>query len=527
MTPFSAPVDDILFTLEHIAGAERLPDWDSDLTAEIVTQFARFAENEVAPADEAADREGCTLTAGRVAMPEGLVQAYQAFTEQGWQALSLPEDAGGQDMPAPLAGAVTEILAGASHSFQMVIGLVPGAARTIARFGTEAQKQKWLPCLASGEWLATMALTEAGAGSDLSQIRSRAVTGAEGWRVDGEKIFISGGDQNLSPRILHLVLARSGETDSGVRGLSLFLVPSHDDAGARLPLSITRIEDKLGLNASPTCQMLFDMAPAEILGNEGEGLAAMFTMMNQARMDVSLQGVAHAARAGHIARDYAATRKQGRHDGQPANIEAHPDVARMLDDIDATAIANRALSYLTLVELALNDNPAFVDFMTPLCKFACTEGGVSAANTGIQVLGGYGYLEEYRVAQNLRDARITTIYEGTSGILANTLATRLLQHSGGAAAEAFTAFLAEAPEAAQLWENSRQMMLAAADPRPAAHDFTWLSIEAAKAVIWQKIAAKADVAADPAKLHRLAQREAKLRPIRMAYLSGLVAAALV
>ncbi|HEY0274621.1 MAG TPA: acyl-CoA dehydrogenase family protein, partial [Paenirhodobacter sp.] len=402
MLPFQAPVEDILFSLDHIAGAARLPDWDADLIREIVQQFARFAEGQVAPVDEAADQAGCRFEQGRVTMPAGLVHAYQAYAEQGWPALTLPEEAGGQGLSGPVEGAVTEIFAGASHALQMVTGLVPGAARTIARFGTPEQQARWLPRLASGDWLATMALTEPGAGSDLSGLRMRA-TGEPDWRLSGEKIFISGGDQDLTPRILHLVLARSGDTISGVRGLSLFLVPSHDDTGARLPVSVTRIEEKMGLHGSPTCQMLFDVAPAELLGTQGQGLNAMFTMMNHARLDVALEGVAHAARATHIATAYAAGRKQG---AAGALLNTHADVRRMLDEAEALTLGGRALTHLALVELELGTRPDLVDFLTPLCKFTCTEAGVAAANLGIQVLGGYGYLREYRVEQVLRDARV-------------------------------------------------------------------------------------------------------------------------
>ena len=526
MIPFTAPVDDILFTLEHVAQASRLANWDADLAREVIAQFARFAEGEVAPVDEAADREGCRLENGRVQMPTGLVAAYRIFAEQGWPGLTLPEEAGGQAMPAPMAGATTEILAGASHALQMVVGLVPGAARTIALFGSDEQKKRWLPRLASGDWLATMALTEPGAGSDLSGLRTRADRKIEGWRIEGEKIFISGGDQNLTPRILHLVLARSGETASGVRGLSLFLVPSHDENGGTQPISVTRIEEKMGLHASPTCQMLFDCASAELLGTEGDGLKAMFTMMNHARLDVALQGVSHAARASHIARAYAATRRQGRVGGAPAMLDAHPDVRRMLDEAEALAIGGRALTYLALVELELNERSALVDVLTPVCKFACTEGGVAAANLAIQVLGGYGYLREYRVEQVLRDARITTIYEGANGIHAVALATRLLRQADGAAARAFAAFLEPVPETRAIWDAACKRMLAAPDPTVAAHAFMLLTAEAAMAAVWRRLAEVAGQAPDPARLAHLAAREAAVHPIRLHHQADLVALAL-
>lgn len=523
MIPFEAPVEDILFTLEHVARAGRLPDWDADLAREIVQQFARFAEGALAPADEAADHEGCRFDEGRVSMPVGLVDAYTAYTDQGWHALALPEAAGGQAAPGPVAGAVSEIFAGASHALQMVTGLVPGAARTIGQFGTPAQQALWLPRLASGKWLVTMALTEPGAGSDLSALRSRAEPGPDGWRISGEKIFISGGDQDLTPRILHLVLARTGDPASGVRGLGLFLVPSHDEAGLRQPVHVTRIEEKMGLHGSPTCQMLFDAAPAEILGAEGEGLAAMFTMMNHARLDVALQGVAHAARASHIATTYAANRRQGRGN---AALDSHADVRRMLDDAATLALGTRGLAQLALVELELGTRPDLVDFLTPLSKFTGTEAGVAAANLGIQVLGGYGYLREYRVEQVLRDARICTIYEGANGIHAVTVAGRLLRHGEGRAAEAFAEFLAELPATCKIWQDARQAMLTAKDPLSAAHAFMLLSAEAALAVIWRRIGQSALHTQDPDRIAHLATREAAAHPLRMHHHAALVSLAL-
>lgn len=527
MIPFEPPVENILFSLRHVAQAGRIPGWDDDLVHEIVRQFARLAEGVIAPADEAADREGCRFEDGRVHMPAGLVAAYASFAEQGWPGLSLPEEAGGQGMPAPVLGAVTEIFAGASHALQMIAGLVPGASRTLVDYGTPDQQARWLPRLASGEWLATMALTEPGAGSDLSGIRTRGEQGPEGWRISGEKIFISGGDQNLTPRILHLVLARTQGAVGSTRGLSLFLVPSHDDAGMKLPVTVTRIEEKMGLHGSPTCQMLFDGAPAELLGKEGEGLKAMFTMMNHARLDVALQGVAHAARATRIATEYARGRRQGKIAGEtgPAMLASHPDVRRMLDEAETISIAGRALCHVALVELELQEVPELVDFLTPVCKFACTEGGVVAANLAIQILGGYGYLREYRVEQIVRDARVAAIYEGANGIHALTVATRLLRHDEGRAANAFAQFVRSsgADEALSLWQNAREHMLAVTDPAPAADAFMRLTVETAYAAIWHRLAAVADHAPAPARLRALAARHAMFAPSSLRHRADVVA----
>lgn len=511
MIPYQAPVAEILFSLD-VAGAARLPDWDADLIREVATQFGRFAEGEIAPADGPGDCQGCTLAEGRVRMPAAMVAAYRAYVDQGWHALALSEAAGGQAMPAPMLAATSEIFAGASHALQMVVALVPGAARTIGHFGAPDLQARWLPRLGSGDWLATMALTEAGAGSDLSAIRCRGLRVGDGWRVTGEKIFISGGDQDLTPHILHLVLARTAP--GGTRGLSLFLVPSHDDSGARAPISVTRIEEKLGLHASPTCQMLYDGAPAELLGAEGEGLRAMFTMMNHARLDVGLQGVAHAARAAAIARAYARTRRQGRapgHDGA-APLEAHADVRRMLDRAEALAIGARALCHVAAVALEAGDDPALVEMLTPICKWTGSRAGIEAADLGIQVLGGYGYLREYGVEQRWRDARVTALYEGANGIQAQTLATRLLRLPGGP--EAFSAFLAD-PALAALWGQAARRVADAADPAPLADDFMALTAEAALAAIWRRLSEAAGRAPDPDRLRALARAEAAPRQARL------------
>ena len=472
MIPFRAPVEDILAALSD-ADVGRLPGWSDETCREIVGHFARFAEAEIAPLDEVGDRQCCRIENGRVLMPDGFAAAYSAYAGQGWPGLGLPEEFGGQGLSAPILGAVTEIFAGACHSLQMICGLVPGAARTILRFGTPEQKSRWLPRLACGDWLVTMAITEAGAGSDLSGIRTRAARASGGWRVEGEKVFISGGDQNLSQRILHLVLARTGSPAEGVRGLGLFLVPSHDEAGERAPVRVLRLEEKMGLHASPTCQMTYDGAPAEMVGEAGGGLAAMFTMMNHARLDVALQGVAHAARAHDIAAAYAAARIQG---GSP--IAAHVGVRDMLSAMRETTLAARRLVQVALVAMEAGDAPDLVDFLTPVCKVMGTQAGIHAADMAIQVLGGYGYLREYRVEQTWRDARITAIYEGTNGIQALTLANRLLKAQGGRAADAFDRWAAKRVPAARIedWRAWRQRVAVSPSPAELAEEFMQATI---------------------------------------------------
>lgn len=504
MKPFAAPVDDILFTLTEVAGARTLDDWDDEMAGAVLEHFASFAEGEIAPLDEPGDRQGARLENGRVRMPDGFGEVYRAYCEQGWPGLTAPEDHGGQGQSAVMLAMTSEVFSGANHSLQMVTGLVPGAIRTILRFGDDDQKARHLPGLASGQTLATMCLTEPGAGSDLSRVRTRAEDTGDGWRITGEKIFISGGDQDMSADILHLVLART--SDNGVKGLSLFLCPSDVD-GVRNDITVTRIEEKMGLHASPTCQMAFDGARAELIGAEGQGLRAMFTMMNHARADVALQGVAHAARAHDVATAYAAERVQGRGaDGAAVTLDQHADVRRMLDEIDAMALGGRAMAHLACVTMERGDNPALVEFLTPVAKVYCTEAGIRAAELGQQVLGGYGYLGEYRLEQTYRDARITAIYEGANAIHERMLVTRLL---GGAEGDAFEAYLsAHADEAAAglvaLWQEARAHLLAQADPSPEAHDFMWLTSEVLLAVLWGQIAGAAASHADPDRIARVA-----------------------
>jgi hypothetical protein len=512
MQPFQAPVDDIIFSLVHVARADRLDGLDVELMQEIIGHFAGFAEAVIAPLDEPGDRQGCRLEEGRVRMPDGFVQAYAEYAAQGWPGLTLSETHGGQALPGVVLAAVSEIFSGACHSLQMVTGLVPGAARTIERFGSDEQKARYLPGLASGVCLSTMCLTEPGAGSDLSGVRTKALPGHDGWRISGEKIFISGGDQDLCEDILHLVLARTGAPEDGVKGLSLFLCPSQME-GVRNAISVTRIEEKMGLHASPTCQLLFDNAYAELIGAEGEGLRAMFTMMNHARLDVALQGVAHAARAHDIARAYAGERKQGRKpDGGVAVLSEHADVRRMLHTQRCLALGARAMCHLALVELELGQRPQLAEFLTPLCKIFCTEAGMRSADLGIQVLGGYGYLQEYRVEQTFRDARITAIYEGANGIHELGLATRGLTVQKGAGADAFTDLVSELADGDEdvlallsAWRELREEVLASEKPAELAHSFAQASAQLFFRAVWVRMTEVRSHAPDPAEISELGQ----------------------
>ncbi|MCB1438991.1 MAG: acyl-CoA dehydrogenase family protein [Nitratireductor sp.] len=524
MKPFKAPVEDILFSLEHVANAARLPEWDGELVSQIVQHFAEFAEGEIAPVDEPGDIEGCRLEDGRVKMPNGFAEVFRSYAEQGWTGLSVPEAYGGQGMGGPVLAATSEIFTGACHSLQMVTGLVPGMVRTLLDFGTEAQREVYIALLAEGKLLATMCLTEPGSGSDLSTVRTRAVADDGKWLITGEKIFISGGDQDMSEDVAHLVLARTGTLEEGIRGLSLFICRSTRPDGSRNGISITRIEEKMGLHASPTCQIAFDNMEAELVGKPGEGLKCMFTMMNHARIDVALQGVAHAARAHDVAAAYADERKQGRIPGVEgsAPIAHHPHVRNMLDEQAILAIGGRAMCHYAQVALETSEHGALVDFLTPVCKSFCTEAGMRSADLGIQILGGYGYLREYRLEQIYRDARITAIYEGTNGIHALTLATRLLRLDNGAPADAFLEMLREISLATaddglsgirEIWQGARNQMAQAGNPAEAADDFMVLTAHACLHAMWSLIEAKADHHPDPERMRRLA-RKAKAFAVR-------------
>lgn len=510
MIPYKAPLGDILFSLEHVANAGQLPHCDLDLLTGIGEHFAALAEGEFAPINAPGDRQGASLSDGRVTMPDGFKQAYDAYAEQGWPGLTVPEDFGGQGLGGVELALTSEIFSGANHSLQMVTGLVPGAVRTVLQYGTEAQKAEVLPKLATGEWLSTMALTEPGAGSDLSRIKCRAIRDGTCWKISGEKIFISGGDQDLSAGILHLVLART--SGDGLRGLSLFICKSHLDDGSRNSVSVTRIEEKLGLHASPTCQMTFNEATAELIGAEGDGLKAMFTMMNHARLDVALQGAAHAARVADIARAYASERVQGK----DLTIDQHPDVRRMLDEIDLRAVGARGVAHLALGALERGGEDDLAQMLTPVAKVFATEVATEAADLGIQVLGGYGYLEEYGVAQIWRDARICRIYEGANGIHALSLVTRLVRL--GAPLDAFDSLISTQErlesELAD-WRSARDDVAAMEDPRAAADAFMNLTAELAHAFVWTRLGEVAELHADPARIRRLAERAKRRYHVRL------------
>ena len=400
----------------------------------VVREADRFAREAIAPGWQAADRAGARLENGLVRAPQQYLPLYGQWIEGGWQGLAAPEAHGGQGLPHALWSAVLELCSAADMSFTLCPLLTAGAVELLAHHATPDQAERWLPDLVSGRWTGTMCLTEPQAGSDLSRLRTRAEPGPDGgWRLFGQKIFISWGEHDLTENTLHLVLARLPGAEAGSRGISLFAAPRIMPDGRRNAVSCGGLEHKMGIHGSPTCIMLFDGAEAELIGEPHRGLPAMFAMMNAARLAVGVQGVGQGARALALAETFTATREQG---GQ--SIDQYPDVARMLAEMRATTLAGRLLALEAAASLdraRLLKSPeaeARLALLTPIVKAWCTDRGVEAASLGVQVHGGMGFCEDAGAAQILRDARIAPIYEGTNGIQALDLVTRKLPRDGGA-----------------------------------------------------------------------------------------------
>ncbi|MCB4787779.1 acyl-CoA dehydrogenase [Delftia sp. Lp-1] len=469
---YQPPLQDIRFVQQHWLGAEgdwhRMPAHETldQETADMVVEAAgRFCADVLAPLNGPADLQGCRLQEGRVRTPDGFPEAYAAFVEAGWPALACAPEAGGQGLPQLLDAALHEMLASANHGWTMYPGILHGAYACLHAHGDAHLRATYLPHIVSGRWLATMCLTEPQAGSDLGLLRSQARPRGDGsYRLDGSKIFISGGDQDMSENIVHLVLARLPDAPPGTRGLSLFLAPRGipQDGGGFLPNAIhcDGIEKKMGIKGSATCAMRFEGAQAWLVGQPHQGLAAMFVMMNSARLHVGLQGLGHAEMAWQLARAYAAERRQMRAQPRPADaqgpadpIALQPAVQRMLADLRVwtegmRAIAGWVAHQLDLAEQAPDAEEraqahALASLLTPVVKSFFTERGFALASEALQVFGGYGYVHEYRIEQTLRDARIAMIYEGTNQIQALDLLQRKVAASGGAALAPLLAALRE------------------------------------------------------------------------------------
>ncbi|MEP9401489.1 acyl-CoA dehydrogenase [Sphingomonas sp. VNH70] len=453
------------FALIHAAGiaaladSERFADATPDMLNAILTGIGDFAGGEWRPLDRAGDTVGARLTPDGVTMPAGYRAAYQAYVAGGWGTIGAPVAWGGQGMPFAVASAVLETLGTANMGFALCPTLTVGAIEALVHHGSAEQQARYLPRLSTGEWTGTMNLTEPQAGSDVGALTTRAEPAGDGtWRIRGTKIYISFGDHDLADNIVHLVLARTPGAPAGTKGISLFLVPKYrldadGNPGEANDVRVVSIEHKMGLHASPTCVLSFGDhgdCRGELIGAEGGGMRAMFTMMNNARLNVGLEGVQVAEAATQRAVAYARERVQSARasaPGTPVAIVEHPDVRRMLLRMTAQTMAARALVYYAAGQvdratLGLDGAKARLDLVTPLAKAHGTDIGCEVAGIGVQVHGGMGYIEETGAAQHFRDARITPIYEGTNGIQAADLVGRKLMGDGGAAIDALFAEMA-------------------------------------------------------------------------------------
>lgn len=462
MSDYRAPVEDMRFVLEEIVGFSeiaRLPGFEEaspDLIEAVLSEAARFTGEVLAPINRIGDVEGCALTEQGVRTPSGWKEAYRAFSEAGWGSLASPQEFGGQGLPQSLGAAVKEMTSAANLAFSVCPLLTMGATEALLTCASEDLKAIYLEKMITGEWTGTMNLTEPGAGSDLALIRTRAEAQTDGsYRIFGQKIFISYGEHELTENIVHLVLARLPDAPPGVKGISLFLVPkflvnADGSLGARNDAHCVSLEHKLGIHGSPTCVMAYGDhggACGYLLGEANRGLEYMFVMMNEARLGVGLQGVALGERAYQQALAYAAERKQGRDalTGEAlVSIDRHPDIQRMLMQMRSRVEACRALAYYTAGLLdrahaepspeAAKAQLFLAEFLIPLVKGGATEMSVEVTSLGLQIHGGMGFIEETGAAQYWRDARITPIYEGTTGIQANDLVFRKVMRDRGATA---------------------------------------------------------------------------------------------
>jgi alkylation response protein AidB-like acyl-CoA dehydrogenase len=489
MTTYQAPIRDMLFAmrevggLSHIAGLPGNEEVSEDLVEAIFEEARKFAGDVLAPLNQPGDKQGCVCKDGVVTTPDGVKQAFAAFCENGWHAMPGPIEFGGQGLPSLVSTPVLEMWTAANLAFSLCQMLTLGAIASIDHHGSDQLKAIYLPKMVAGTWTGTMNLTEPQAGSDLAAVRTKAVPDGDAYRITGTKIFITWGENDVAENIVHLVLARLPDAPPGVKGISLFLVPKflvnpNGSLGARNDLICASIEHKLGIHGSPTAVMSFgekEGAIGYLIGEANRGLEYMFTMMNHARLNVGLQGVAIAERAYQQARDYAQQRVQGQPLGAQAGapIAYHPDVKRMLLGMKARIEAMRALAYYTAGQMDVahlsadrgeaQKAQARVDLLTPVVKGWCTENSVEIASTGVQVHGGMGFIEETGAAQHLRDSRITTIYEGTTAIQANDFVGRKIARDGGAAAKAL---IAEIEADMKAWSGSGIASLAKALEAP-------------------------------------------------------------
>ncbi len=469
MSSYVAPLKDMMFVLTELAGLDKvaaLPGYEeatTDVVEAILDESAKFTGGVLDPLNWSGDQEGAKWADKAVTMPKGFKEAYAQFVDNGWNALGGNPEFGGQGLPKVVSAAVQEMWKSANMSFSLCPLLTLGAIEALELAGSDEQKAMYLPNMISGKWTGTMNITEPQAGSDLAAIRSRAVPQGDGtYRIFGQKIFITYGDHDMAENTIHLVLARTPDAPEGVKGISLFVVPkflvnADGSLGERNDAYCVSIEHKLGIHASPTCVMVHGDnggAIGTLVGKENEGLKYMFVMMNAARFAVGLEGLAVTERAYQHAVAYARDRVQGRAiEGSPAPVAIirHPDIRRMLMLMRSHVEAMRALAYAVAAAHDAShrhpdaaqraQNQAFVDLMIPVVKGWSTETGNAMSYLGVQIHGGMGFVEETGAAQYMRDARITTIYEGTTGIQANDLMGRKIAREGGATAKAVIAMM--------------------------------------------------------------------------------------
>ncbi len=456
MNHFQPATADMAFILQSVLQAPQQlqalsahAEADADLMQQVLEESGKFVAEVIAPLNRDGDEIGAKWKDGTVTMPPGFRDAYQAFWQAGWPALACATEDGGQGLPAVLEAMLYEMLSAANHGWTMAPGLLHGAYECIKHHASPELKAQYLEKVATGEWLATMCLTEPHAGSDLGLCRTKAVPQADGrYALSGTKIFISGGEHDLTDNIVHLVLARLPDAPPGPKGLSLFLVPKFYGDGTRSAAVCERIEEKMGLHGSPTCVMRFDEAQAWIVGEPGKGLNAMFVMMNAARLHVGLQGIGLLEAAWQKADAYSKERRQMRAPGGTAKageadlIEQHPAMRRILDAQRAWIDAGRVVAYRTALELDIlkhSDSAARRDvasrwctLVTPVLKAAWTDQAFHGASACLQVFGGHGYVREWGIEQVVRDARVAMIYEGTNEIQAIDLLLRKTLPDGGA-----------------------------------------------------------------------------------------------
>jgi alkylation response protein AidB-like acyl-CoA dehydrogenase len=467
MPSYSAPVEDTLFVLNEVLNINQynnLPgfaDATPDMIEAILTEGAKLCEEVTAPLNKSGDSEGCILNEdGTVSVPKGFKEAYDAYCEGGWNGLAMPEEFGGQNLPAALGSAIGEYMNSANVAFAMYPGLTQGAVAALLAHGSQEQKEIYAPKMIAGQWTGTMNLTEPHCGTDLGLLRTKAVPNEDGsYAISGQKIFISAGEHEMSENIIHLVIARIEGAPEGTKGISLFVVPKYivnedGSIGERNALSCGALEEKMGIHGNSTCVMNYDGAKGWLVGTENKGLSAMFTMMNEARLGVGIQGLAISEVAYQNAVEYAKDRRQGRAlsgaqepDKSADALIVHPDIRRILMTIKSINEAGRAFALWTslngdLSHRGLDDETReaaddMMGLLTPVLKGVLTDKGFDNAVMAQQVFGGHGYIQEWGMEQFVRDSRIAMIYEGANGIQALDLVGRKLPRNGGRAIQAF------------------------------------------------------------------------------------------